>query len=78
MSSKHVKKAHKYCRVVYELSIRQTMKWWEPGNPLKSKVANVATAPTSISKEVSVPTVYSVGNFNIPRIESLLKLLPRS
>ena len=44
----------------------------------KCKVKNVATTPISISKKVPVAGVYSVNNFDIPRIQSLLKPLPQS
>ena len=45
---------------------------------LKCKVVNVATTPISISKRAPVATVYSGNNFDIPRIQSLLKPLPQS
>ena len=54
------------------------MQWSELGSPLKRKIMNVATTPIPISKEVPVATVYNVNNFNIPRIQSLLKPLPQS
>ena len=48
---------------------------WEPDNPLKCKVTNVAITLISISKRVPVATVYSVNNFDAPRIQSFLKPL---
>ena len=61
-----------------EAGIPRRIQWWEPGNPLKCKVTNMATRPISISKGVPVATVYSVNNFDTPRIQSLLKSLPRT
>ena len=59
-----------------DIKVSRGIQWWEPGNPLESKVTNVATTPISIFKGVLVATVYSVNNFDIPRIQSLLKPLP--
>ena len=42
------------------------IQWLEPSNPLKCKVANVATTPISISKGVPGATVYSVNNCDSP------------
>ena len=38
----------------------------------------MATRPISIPKGVPVATVYSVNNFDTPRIQSLLKSLPQT
>ena len=38
----------------------------------------MATTRISVSKGVPVTTVYSVNNFDIPRVQSLLKVLPQS
>ena len=56
-----------------DIGVPRGIQWWEPGNPLKCKVTNVATRPISISKGVQVVTVYSVNNFDTQRIQSLLK-----
>ena len=64
-------------RGVY-IGVPRGIEWWEPGNLLKCKVTNVATTPTSISKGVPIATAYSVNNFDVPRIQSLLKPLPQS
>ena len=50
------------------IGIPRGIQCWEAGNPLKCKVTNVATGPISISKGVPVATVYSVNNFDTPRI----------
>ena len=49
-----------------DIGVPRGIQWWEPGNPL------------SISKGVPVATVYSVNNFDTPRIQSLLKPLVQS
>ena len=59
-----------------DIGVPRGIQWWEPGNPLKCKVTNVATRPISISKGVPVAIVYSVNNFDTPRIQSLLKPIP--
>ena len=61
-----------------DIEIPHGIQWWEPGNPLKSRVTNVTTRPISISKGVPVATVYSVNNFDTPRVQSLLKPLRQS
>ena len=61
-----------------DIGIPRGIQWWEPGNPLKCKVSNVATRPISISKGVPVATVYIVNNFDTPQIQSLLKPLPQT
>ena len=38
----------------------------------------MTTRPIGISKEVPVATVYSVNNFDTPRIQSLLTSLPQA
>ena len=38
----------------------------------------MATTRISVSKGAPVTTVYSVNNFDIPRVQSLLKALPQS
>ena len=59
-----------------DIGVPRGMQWWELGNPLMCKVTNVATRPISISKGVTVATVYSVNNFDTPRTQSLLKPKP--
>ena len=59
-----------------DIGVPRGIQGWEPGNPLKCKVTNVATRPISISKGVPVATLYSVNNFDTPRIQSLLKPEP--
>ena len=59
-----------------DTGVPRGIQWWEPGNPLKCKVTNVATRPTFISKGVLLAIVYSVNNFDTPRIQSLLKPKP--
>ena len=61
-----------------DIGILRGIQWREPGNPLKCKVTNVATTPISLSKGIPVATVYSVNNFDTPRIQSLLKSLPQT
>ena len=61
-----------------DIGISRGIQWWGPGNPLKCKVTNVATKPISISKGVPVATVYSVNNFDTPRIQSPLKSPPQT
>ena len=61
-----------------DIAVPHGTKWWEPRNQLKCKVTKVATTPISTSKKVSAATVYSVNNFEIARIQSLLKFLPQS
>ena len=60
------------------IGVPRGIQLWEPGNPLKGKITNVVTTPISISKRVTVVTVYSVNNFDIPWIQSLFKPLPQS
>ena len=54
----------------YRSSSGDTVEEW--GNPLKCKVVNVSTTPISIFKGVSVATVYSVNNFDIPSTQYLI------
>ena len=61
-----------------DIGIPRGIQWWEPGNPLKCKVTNVATRPISIFKGVPVATVATVNNFDTPRIQSLLKFAPQT
>ena len=61
-----------------DIGVPRGIQWWESGNPLKCKVTNVAITPISISKGVPVATVYSLNNFDIGRIQSLLKPLPQA
>ena len=60
------------------LESRAPNHWWELGDPLICKVANVVTTPISMSKGIPLATVYSVNSFGIPRIQSLLKPFPQS
>ena len=60
------------------IGVSRGIQWWNRGNPFKYKVTNIATTPIFIFKEVSLDTVYSVNNFDIPQIHSLLKPLAQS
>ena len=51
---------------------------WEPGNPLKCKVTNVASTSISIPKGVPVTMVYNVNNVDEPQIQFLFEPLPQS
>ena len=61
-----------------DIGVPHGIQWWELGSSLKYKVTSVAATLISISKVVPVAAVYSVNNFDIPRIQSLLKPPPQT
>ena len=56
-----------------DIGIPRGVQFWEPKQPLRCKVTNVGVSTCSINKGTKVAIVFSMNNFDLPRLQSLLE-----
>ena len=55
-----------------DVGIPRGVQYWDPRNPIQCKVTNISHSPCTQPKGIKVATGYSVNNYDLPRIRSLI------
>ena len=56
-----------------DIGVPRGVQFWEPKRPLRCMVTNAGVSTCSITKGTKVAIVFSMNNFDLPRLQSLLE-----